>query len=160
MFLCAVPYQPAPVWRGIQEFVLKRDALLPSSAPFVYLYMNVSRIGRIVPCCGIVDFSTHKTIVVSEVSWPPVGIVFSFQSDERFALMEDVTSWGHFRFEDKKDVTIRLPRLQVSSHYPLGFGTAVEVEREQANRGLAYLFHVPDDSTSLTSISALWERCT
>lgn len=160
MFLCAVPYQPAPVWRGIQEFVLKRDTLLPSSAPFVYLYMNVSRIGRIVPCCGIVELSTHKTIVVSEVSWPPVGIVFSFQRDERFALMEDVTSWGQFRFKHKKDITIRLPRLQVSSHYPLGFGMAVEVEREQANRGLVYLFHVPDDSTSPTSIGALLERRT
>jgi hypothetical protein len=158
MFLASLPYQPTPKWKYIQEFVLRRDTHLVSDAPFVYLYKNISRTGRIVPCCGVVEFSAHKTLIVSEVSWPPVGIIFSFQQDEQFAMMEDITSWGQYGFKGKIDTTIRLPKLRVSSHYPLGFGTPEEIEHEQVQRLLAYLFHIPDDSQSLTNICALWQR--
>lgn len=161
MFLCAVPFEPTPKWRGIQEFVLKRDSSLTSKAPCVYIYMNISKIGRIVPCCCIGEFSTHKGIVVSEISWPPLGIVFSFQSDERFALMEDITNWGRqFSFKDKKDIIIHLPRLQVSTHYPLGFGTIEQVEREIDSRLPLYLFHIPDNSASPTRFGVLFKGCT
>jgi hypothetical protein len=158
MFLCAVPFEPAPRWHGIQEFVLKRDAPLPSSAPFVYLYMNISRTGRIVPCCGITDLSNHTTIVTSEISWPPIGVVFSFQKDERFALMEDITGWGQFNFKDKVNLIVHLPRLKVCSHYPLSFGSATEVDREQARRGLMYWFHVPEGSASPVDLGTILEQ--
>jgi len=158
MFLGAVPYEPAPVWNSIQDFVRKRDSVLPANAPSVYLYKNISKLGRIVPCCGIVEFSTDKCLVVSEVSWPPVGIVFAYQSDERFRMMENITHWGRFRFKVKSDSLVRLPRLRVASHYPLGFGTAQKVEREQAQRGLAYLFHVPENSASRNDIGVLWKK--
>ena len=157
MFLGAVPYEPAPVWKGIQEFVRKRDSPLPDNTPSVYLYKNVSKMGRIVPCCGILELSTHKTLVMSEVSWPPLGIVFAFQSDNRLNMMENVTRWGEHRFKDRADLLVKLPKLRVTSHYPLGFGTAREVEREQARRGLIYLFHVPENSASRSDIGVLWK---
>ena len=158
MFLVAVPFEPAPVWKEIQDFVRKRDCTLPESAPYVYLYKNISNLGRIVPCCGIAEFSTNKSFVVSEVSWPPVGIIYAFEADERFKIMEDITHWGRFRFKDRGNFLIKLPKLRVASHYPLGFGTAQEVEREQGRRGLAYIFHVPEDSASHNNISVLWRR--
>jgi hypothetical protein len=79
MFLGAVPFEPTQVWKEIQDFVRKRDCAIPESAPSVYLYKNISKLGRIVPCCGIGEFSTNKNFVVSEVSWPPVGIVYAYE---------------------------------------------------------------------------------
>ena len=155
MFLCATPFQPAPEWKDIREFVLKRDKPLPSNAPFVYLYLNASKIGRIVPCCGIWDLFTRKTLVVSEITWPSVGIIFSFQDDEQLAKMANITEWGQFGFNDKISVTLTLPRLQVCTPYPLDFRTTIEAMIGQPPSHLAYLFHVPFKSESPVNLGAI-----
>ncbi len=144
MFLAASPFQPAAQWSGIQKFVLKRDAKLPEDAPSVLLYLNSSRVGRITPLCGIVESATHLHHVAAEISWPPIGIVFSFGEHPRVEQMQDITSWAQFGFHESVSVDLTLPELHVSTSYPLAFGTSEQVEREQVERMMFYLYHVPD----------------
>ena len=158
MFLCSVPYQPAKEWKELQNFVLKRDTHLPKNSPYIYLYKNISKIGRIVPCCGVIEFFTSfEPITISEISWPPLGIIFSFQKDERFALMEEISYWNKYSFKDKVDLSLSLPQLKVCSHFPISYGNAEEVEREEGRKGRAYLFHVPSKSISPTNIGTILE---
>ena len=123
-------------------------------APSVYLYFNSAQKGRIVPCCGIVDICTHESFVVSEVSWPPLGIVFSFQKNRLFEDMQNITTWASLNYDACTDVSLSLPIHRVNTHYPLGFGSTKRIE----NKAWIYLYHVPKDSKSPLNFSALIER--
>ncbi len=153
MFLCAAPYAPAEPWRALQDFVLHRDSRLSLNAPSVYLYMNTSRQGRIVPCCGIVDLQTHVPLVISEISWPPLGIVFSFHPNRLFDDMQDISNWGSFAYDQAVNVSLMLPMHRVNTHYPLGFGSAKRIQQKP----WIYMYHVPKGSTSQLNYSAVVE---
>lgn len=154
MFLCANPYPPTEQWKALQEFVLHRDSRLGSNAPSVYLYMNTSRKGRIVPFCGITDLISHEKFAISEISWPPLGIVFSFLPTRLFDEMQNITDWASFRFDQQTDVRLNLPMHRVNTHYPLGFGSTKRIEQ----KAWVFLYHVPKDSKSPTNYSAVIER--
>lgn len=156
MFLAATPFEPTEVWRGIQEFVLKRDAPLPKIAPSVFVYHNLSSVGRLAPICLIMSFGKRLHHQAAEISWPPVGLVFSFEGKERLKFMQDVTSWANFSFHDRIDVAVSLPRLQVYTPYPLTYGTSRDVEEEQAKLGLAYSYHVPEGYEGPAGMGAIW----
>jgi hypothetical protein len=92
MFLCAMPQQPLPAWSKLQQFVYDKNEKLPADSPQVYLYKNISEIGRIVPWCVITEIFTHrKPVAFSEIAWSPVGIIYSQEEDERFASMANIT---------------------------------------------------------------------
>jgi len=116
--------------------------------------MNTSNTGRIVPCCGISDLVSHESMTVSEISWPPLGIVFSYERHRYFDSMQEITDWGRFKFANRVDLNLSLPRFTVNTHYPIGFGTVEQIQ----SRGWVYLFHVPPESKSPTNISALIRR--
>jgi len=158
MFLAAAPWSPHPKWQPLRDYVLDPTSPLPQDAPSVYAYMNVSGFGRVIPACGIVEFATHKVLCVAEVSWPPVGLVFSYQDDERLDQMADLSRWGQMGPSDQLDATIALPQLEVTSHFPLAFGTSEEILEEERRRLPAYLFHVPPGSHSPTDIGVLLAR--
>jgi hypothetical protein len=155
MFLCAVPWEPAPVWTALQDYVLDRLLLLPSTAPRLFLYRNTARIGRIVPCCGMVEFATGRSVTISEISWPPLGVVYAYEWHEKFRDMYEVTSWGQEEFDTPSDQTVLLPDLAVNTHFPLAYGSRREVELDERRRLPAYLMHVPPGPLSPTAISAL-----
>lgn len=159
MFLCAMPQRSMPAWQKIRNFVLQRDANLPSDAPHVYLYKNISRVGRIAPPCGISElFTSRGPILVSEISWPPVGIIFCDPPDDRFKDMEDVTSWGQYNFKQKKNLVIKLPQLRITTDHPIAFGTPDEVERWRTTHGILWYVPEADDPTLQTSVSMLWKK--
>lgn len=144
MFLAALPKLPDLAWKPMQDFVRLRDAVLPPLAPKVYLYHNESSTGRIVPSCGFIDFTSHETLHISEISWPPIGMVFSFQESERFRGMEDISGWGELAFGHRRPLQFTLPSLEVSTPFPLVYGDRASAERERNERGHAYLVQVPD----------------
>lgn len=157
-FLCAAPWYPAPEWKPLQEFLQDREALLPESAPRVYLYINTSKLGRVVPLCGITELAHNCTTMVSEISWPPLGIVMSYERHPILTSMVDITDWGQSDFSVRTSKVLQLPRLRVNSIYPLAFGSAKEVKRRERENLPAYLFHVPDASSSPTKLCVLLRR--
>lgn len=158
MFLAALPKQPDAAWTPIQEFVRLRDSRLPPVAPKVYLYHNPSPEGRIVPCCGFIEFSSHEQLLVSEISWPPLGMVFSFQKSSRFEGMQEVTSWGALPFSARQNIKLALPSLAVSTPFPLVYGDRSAAERERNERGHAYMTQVPDQPGGEIDVAAQLRR--
>jgi hypothetical protein len=157
-FICAAPWYPEPVWRPLQAFLRDRDALLPDTAPRIFLYENIANIGRVVPSCGICELANHRTTVVSEISWPPLGIVLSFQAHPVLSQMADITEWGQYAYSHRASVQLRLPRLQVNTLYPLAFGTARAVKARDEVLLPLYLFHAPPTSSSPTKLCTLLRR--
>jgi hypothetical protein len=131
MFLASLPRQPDAAWTPIQDFVRLSDSTLPRCAPDVYLYHNESSYGRIVPCCGCIEFASHEKLLISEISWPPLGMVFSFQESRRFNNMQKVSSWGQLPFSKRLSLKLALPSLEVSTPFPLVYGNRSAAERER-----------------------------
>jgi hypothetical protein len=154
-FLCASPWYPAPVWLPLQECLRDREAPLPPSAPRVFLYFNTSRLGRIVPACGLLELSNHRTTLVSEVSWPPLGLVLAFGDPPIPVRMHEVTSWGLEPYTRAVATDLSLPRLRVNSLYPLAFGSSRTIEQAHERALPVFLHHVPPGSTSPTNLAAL-----
>lgn len=157
-FLCAPPFPPAAVWLELQRFVRDREATLPPGAPSIYLYRNLSTHGRVVPCCCVLELRTRRTVVVSEVSWPPVGAVFCFNPHPKLEAMQDITEWCHRAFSAREDLTILLPQYEVSGVFPLVYGNVRQVEQDERERLPMYLLHVPEGSAYALSIGAIVER--
>jgi hypothetical protein len=157
-FLCAVPWYPDAVWRPLQDCLLDREAPLPPSAPRVFLYFNTSQFGRIAPFCSLVELATHRSTVLSEVSWPPLGLIFAYDSHPIIDAMQELSAWGSESFSASRSVSIVLPRLRVNSLYPLAFGSTRAIERTQEERLTVFLHHVPPGSASPLNISALIRR--
>ena len=129
---------------------MKRDEILALNAPKVYLYLNISDTGRIVPMSGgTVNFFKQKAedkfCICSEISWPPLGIVFSYDYNNKLKDMEEITHWGRdFTFQDKINISIQLPQYIVNTHYPLVFGNKHEAAQEASK--LCWLLHIPEGS--------------
>ncbi len=157
-FLCAAPWYPEPVWKPLQEFLQDREAPLPVSAPRVYLYKNISTIGRVVPFCAICELAHNRTSTVSEISWPPLGIVLSYEPHPILSSMVDITDWGELGFSVRTSKVLKLPHLRVNSLYPLAFGSAKDIERRQRDDLPAYQFHVPEHASSPTKLCVLLRR--
>ena len=66
---------------------------------------------------------------MSEISYPPIGIVYSHGANPRFANMVDITGWSQYGFSVKKDFVLKLPQFKVSTDHPLGFGNPEDVEK-------------------------------
>jgi hypothetical protein len=159
MFLCAMPQQPLPEWRGIQQFVLGKEDRLPGDAPQVYLYRNASKVGRIVPWCAIAEVLTSQQVIaLSEVSWPPVGLIFCDRPDERFDSMVNVTQWGQYGFKDRKSFLLQLPRLKVNTDHPLAYGTVSEITRWRTECGVVWAVAGADYDASPNNTSMVLQR--
>lgn len=152
MFLCVQPRTAVTGWQPIREFIQRKNMKLQADALRVYLYKNVSPNGRIAPWIGMGECLTRRPpILLSEITYPPVGIVFSQQPDSRFDQFHDVTEWGQYKFKDRTDLVIALPELAVCTDHPLGFGTARDVAAWIKRSGVVRFIPRPEDASSLTS---------
>lgn len=158
MFLCAVPWEPAPVWNDLQDYVMDPRLFLPMTAPRMFLYHNGGTTGRIVPCCGMVELANGSAVTLSEVSWPPLGVVYAYEWHDKFRDMCEVTTWGQEAFSAKRDVTLHLPDRRVNTHFPLAYGNRRDIERDEEVRLPAFLMHVPPGPLSPTAIATLLKK--
>lgn len=161
IFLASQTYLSHDHWREIREFVLRRDRKLPNGALRFYLYRNGSSIGRIVALQGVTSIwkgTKPPPLVFSEVSWPPVGVVFATDPHPLVEKMKDITEWGQYRFKDRDSFGFSVPELAVESHWPLSSGSPAEAEAWVDRLGLVYLVHAEPESDSPHQISALVRR--
>lgn len=158
MFLAALPRHPSPELRPLQDFVRLRDSVLPVNAPDVYLYHNSSSVGRIVPCCGFMELMSDEKLLISEISWPPLGMIFSYQPSRRLKAMEQVSSWGRFGFKQRSTIQLSLPSLEVSTPFPLVYGERAAAERERNERGHTYLVQAPTTPGGKIDVAAQLRR--
>jgi len=157
MFLSAQNKASLPEWDGLRRFVRIRDEPLPEGSPRVFLYMNVSSRGRIVPWCALSEIRTSRTPVgLSEISWPPLGIIFLDGADDWVPGMAEVTEWAGCRFSEQRSLMLRLPKLRVETAHPMGFGSAHEVDRWRKDSGVLWYVGESDDSESETSVAMTW----
>jgi hypothetical protein len=169
MFIAAQPRAMLPKLDWLRRFVLDRDAVLTapegSDDVRIYLYRNDSHLGRIVPVTSIIELFSpgpveDRSAIFSEVTWPPVGLVLCLRGGpwlEQRGLV-DITGWGQRSFDAVEDIRLLVRSFTIASDHALAFGSAGEVERWRAERGVAWALVAPEDLTSPTATSMLWRR--
>ena len=160
MFLASQPDLSHPHWTALREFVLKRDAKLPSESLRLYLYRNTSAYGRVVPLTGIMSaWGCFPQTLLAEIAWPPLGIVFGFEPHPLFASMREITDWGiRYGFRDRASPSFSVPQYDVATHWPLGFG-GEKSAHEWANReGIVMLLHTGERESGSVHMPALTKR--
>jgi hypothetical protein len=72
--------------------------------------------------------------------------------------MANITEWGDRQFGVVEDVLLHVPDLPVATDWPLGFGSAAEVERWTRERGVVWHIATADDEDAPNAVSMLWTK--
>ncbi len=159
MFLAVQPTMPPPVYDPIRDFVLTQGRKLPPDLLRVFLYRNVSHTGRIVPVTGLGFLRAPPesvSLVCSEISWPPLGLVFARHWHPHLAAMPEITHWGQrFHFRQRASLGFSVPQLRVETTDPLGFGSPEEVDRWSSTHHVAVVMNTQPGEDIALGISAL-----
>lgn len=159
MFLAAQASLDPTAWAGLREFVQRRDRKLqPGDGLRVFLYRNRSSAGRIGSYKGMAFFFVSGKVpplIASEISWPPLGIVFSPDKHPLLDPMKEITAWGQYGFKDRASFDFSVPNYRIEHHFPLAFGKAAEAEEWINKVGAAYLVTAPDGEDHPTQFSTL-----
>jgi hypothetical protein len=149
MYLCI---QTRHGWPEIRDSIRKKNEPIPASAPYVFLYKNMSSQGRISPMVGLGEaYTGRQPLIISEISYPAIGIVFCDKRDSRFSDMYDLSEWGLYKYGNQIDTVIRLPELEISTLHPLGFGTEEQVTQWIEKAGVALFVAIPREDSAVTS---------
>jgi hypothetical protein len=145
-------------WTGLRDFVRqKRRKLQADDGLRVYLYRNRSASGRIASFNGLAFVlmgSKVPPLIASEISWPPLGVVFSRAAHPLLDPMKEITDWGSSHFRERASFSFSVPNYHVEHHFPFAYGRATDAEKWVNSVGAAYLVHEADVENP-TTFSAL-----
>lgn len=162
MFLAAQADLVPEKWADLRSFVQDKYRKYDFEEPLrVFLYRNNSRSGRIASFNGMAFLFSRGALppfVVSEISWPPLGVVFTHDDHPLLRGFKEVTSWGSFHFRQRANFAFSVPNLAVEHHFPLAFGRAQEAENWVTRNGVAYLVHAPEGGDHPTAFSTLIQQ--
>ncbi|MDP9203664.1 MAG: hypothetical protein M3P26_17310 [Gemmatimonadota bacterium] len=160
MVLAAQPEQPNARWRKLQEFVLRRDRRLDGQGGRFYLYRNVSGLGRISALAGIgMLYSSVKVpLVFSEISWPPLGLIYAIDPHPLLSAMKDITDWGQYGFRDRESFNFSVPQYRVEANWPFAFGTKREAQTWSEQNHVMLIAIGATDGDNPTQLSSIIER--
>ena len=72
--------------------------------------------------------------------------------------MENVNSWGQYRFKDKIDLLLKLPPLQVNTNHPIAFGSIKEINQWRDRAGVIWAVAENENLASEISVAMTWRR--
>lgn len=142
MFLASQVEPNLEKWASIRQFVLRRDMKLPPKSLRFYLYRNVSHLGRVTSMSAIGFLFQQPRwdhLLASEISWPPLGVVFTPDDHPHLSGMKEITEWGQYTFKARDSFGFSVPEYRVETNWPLAFGSAQEVDQWTEAKGIIVL---------------------
>jgi hypothetical protein len=109
------------------QFVLdrRRTGLAPKYG--VYAGLNASLRARFL---GVSAAIGANISVLSEIAFPPAAYQLTFDSPPPDARLVDISFMARFHYDDERDVSLRLPVLNVYTPFPGDFRNRETVLRE------------------------------
>lgn len=116
------------------RFVLNRNAkyLSPKYRFFVY-YNTTGKLFRFSEIVGLLNMSTGKTILMSEITYPPFGYLMTIDSDPPDKRLFEITHFSNYGYNEFKVMTLKLPVLPTYLAFPGDYRTKEEI-LEQSTR--------------------------
>lgn len=164
MVLAAQSEIPTDKMLSLKSFVRQRDSRLSPDAGRFFLYRNVSGTGRIssMSAWGFLRRPSWPTLICSEVSWPPLGLVYAMDADSpthpMLHPMTDVTGWGDYTFRSRASLNFSVPQFRVEANWPVIFGPEKQADDWMTQVGGVMLTWGATDTDAPTQISSLIQR--
>ena len=100
------------------RFVLNKESRFIDPHIRIYCFFNPSDRSRQSGVAGILNIHTHTTKLMSEIVFPPMGYVMSFNEIKPDVRLFDITFFAKYCFNDWKELGLRLPSLPIYTHFP------------------------------------------
>lgn len=119
---------------------LRRFLLDPNNREFdldirIFMYLNVGRLFRSMGMTVLGDLQHHTRSLLTETSFPPFGYVLTIRSPPPDKRLVEITHFTSYRYNDWKDLWLRIPFLPVNTWVPGDYRTLEQVQRDvESNR--------------------------
>ncbi len=114
------------------SFVLDRDRRYMDPAYRVYAYFHVSAKARQSGRSVIGQILVGRMWVVSEISFPPIGYVMTFDSECPDKRLVEISRFARYSYGREDTVWLSLPPLEIYTPYPCDYRPKDEVLRTAA----------------------------
>jgi hypothetical protein len=111
----------------LRTFVLDRDVRGLNPRFQVFAYLNVSNLFRTMGVTIQGNLRTHQISKLSEISFPPFGYVLTIDSPPPDPRLVEITHFARYKYDEWRDVWLRMPLLPVASWIPGDYRTLSEV---------------------------------
>jgi len=99
----------------------------------LYLTLVDGQHSRSVGVAGKLSLSTGRTEILTEVAFPPFGLVLSLDGPLEESAGR-ITDFARFGYDEEADVTVRAKRGQIYSPYPGDYRSKEQIRLEAAGR--------------------------
>ncbi len=127
MFLSVNPLQFAETHRELRHFVLNKEARHLPNRYEVYLTLVRRGLARHSGLSAGIDVATGKAELVTEVAHVPFALALTVDSP-RVDDLGRISHFGESRYDDRRDVHVRLLVGEVNTPYPGDFRRRAELE--------------------------------
>ena len=98
----------------------------------IHTYFNTSNRVRQIGVTGALNIATGRIRVTSEIAFPPMGYLMTFDSPPPDARLVDISFMAKYQYNDWKHISLRLPVLPVYTYLPEDYRDRDTVRREAA----------------------------
>lgn len=113
----------------VPKYLLDRQSLeYPGQFVFLSFYDKATSVAsRQSGISGRLDLESSKSMIYSEISFPPFNLVLSFTPEPPDSRLCDITRFSNYGLDEKAEISLALVNLPVSTYLPADYRTLDEV---------------------------------
>ena len=109
-------------FRGAQpelvRLILNREERCLKPGIRIFTFFNSSPVTRQTGVVGQANVFTGKVTIMSEIAFPPLGYLMTFNSEPPKEQLVDISFFAGYRYSDWKEISLRIPALPVYTYLP------------------------------------------
>lgn len=118
MFFSANGSEFRDAYPDLVKFVLNKETRYLDEKYSVYAYYNLGDRSRQLGLTVGADLAKGKISRMSEIAYPPIGYMITFNSQPPDQRLLDITFFSRYRYNDWKPISLRMPILPIYTYFP------------------------------------------
>jgi hypothetical protein len=147
MFFSANGPEFRDAYPDLVKFVLNKETRFLDEKYSIYAYYKLGDRSRQLGLTVGTDLAKGKISRMSEIAYPPIGYMITFNSQPPDQRLLDITFFSRYQYHDWKPMPLRMPTLPIHTHFPGDYRDRDTVLQQRAedikNYGLQFIviFH-------------------
>lgn len=100
------------------RLILNREGHYLKPGIRIFTFFNPAPVIRQTGVVGQMNVYTGRRTVMSEITFPPLGYLMTFNSEPPDERLIDISFFAEYRYNDWKEITLRIPALPVYTYLP------------------------------------------
>ena len=120
--------------QGLVRFALNKENRFLDPHIRIYCFYSPSLRSRQSGVSGVLNFNSHSHKIISEIVFPPMGYVMSFDKIPPDEKLFDITFFSEYEYNDCKELSLKLPSLPIFTYFPGDYRSRDEVLKNRPSR--------------------------